>query len=217
MTIMVVGDIHGDSRFLAQVADTIPERHPEVTAIIQVGDFGFYPGLIDDFQRVNSTVPIYAIDGNHEHFPMLTGITEVTEMFPNIFYVPRGTVLEIDGGRVAFCGGAASVDKDIRLRQKMSWFAEEQIQDSDIEKLDDVDSVDLLITHCPPQSVIQKNFDPRMLAMFGLPSSWRDPSADKIETLWERLGYPTLLCGHMHRSVQDRSCRILDINEVVLL
>ena len=141
--------------------------------------------------------------------------TEVTEVAPNLFYVPRGTVMDVGGIKIGFLGGAASVDKMYRLRQNMHWSEDELITDEDIAKFDDVKSVDMLITHCPPQSVIQEHFDPRMLMYFGLTPQWRDPSADKVEALWERLGKPPLVCGHMHKSVTDGNVRILDINEYI--
>ena len=54
--------------------------------------------------------------------------------------------------------------------------------------------------------------------MFGHdPAAWRDPSAINIETLWDAVGNPPLVCGHMHRSLVDGNVRILDINEVCIV
>jgi predicted phosphodiesterase len=214
MAIAFVGDIHGEARTFSRILNTIYEQHPEVTAVIQVGDFGFYPKLLPNFETIKPKIPVYAIDGNHEYFPMIYGIKEVKEMAPNIFYVPRGTVMELEGKRIGFCGGAASVDKMERVKWHMAWFQEEEITDADIAKFDGVEWLDILVTHVPPQSVIQKNFDPATLEWFGLPRTWRDQSADKIEALWTRLNFPTLLCGHMHRFVIDRTCMILNIDQI---
>lgn len=208
-----LGDMHGEVRTLANVVKKL-EGFPEITALIQVGDFGFYPQLMAQFYDIKPHIPIYAIDGNHEHFPMLTGLNAVTELATNIFYVPRGTVLELDGRKIAFIGGAASIDKKMRLQYGMSWFEDELVTELDIFKLHDVDKVDILVTHTPPYSVIQKHFPPVHLLGFGVSNDWRDPSADKIEALWNRLGKPPLICGHMHRSVVEGNVRILNIAEL---
>jgi predicted phosphodiesterase len=208
-----LGDIHGNVGPLVKALDLLKTK-PEVTALIQVGDFGFYPNTIERFRFLKSHIPIYAIDGNHEHFPMLVNKTEITEMVPNVFYVPRGTVMELDGRKIGFIGGAASVDKDIRLRQRMAWYPEEVVTEADIKKFDGVDQLDILVTHTPPQSIILRNFDQNNLLWFGLPPTWIDPSAVLLEKLWLRLCSPKLYAGHMHKSVIDGNVRILDIGEL---
>lgn len=209
----LVGDIHGAYEVLGAY-NRKAKQNPEIKAIIQLGDIGWYPYYRPYFNALNLEVPTYFVDGNHENLPELVYLTEVTEMAPNLFYVPRGTVLELDGRRVAFLGGAASVDKAWRTAGK-DWFPEEQIRDSDIHRFDFSQPVDMLITHCPPQRVIQKHFNPHNLLMFGLPIDWRDPSADKVEWVWMKFGYPMVYSGHMHKSVFGENYRILDIDEVI--
>lgn len=218
MALAILGDIHGDSWQLKYAQEQIAESSGNVTAIIQVGDFGWYKETIYDFRRVKCKVPVYWIDGNHEDFRLLNGYNVVTEVFENCFYIPRGTVLTFEGKKIAFCGGAASVDKALRLRYGMQWYQEELITDEELARLDGVDDVDILVTHTPPQSVIDNNFDQNFLLNFKLdPRTWFDPSAHKMEVLWSRLGHPPLYCGHMHKKIQDRSCRIIDINEMIYL
>lgn len=211
--ILFLGDIHGSVRHLCWAVDTA-KTNPEVTAIIQVGDFGFYPQILSYLQEVKPHIPVYAIDGNHEHFPMISHLTEVTEMAPNIFYVPRGTVMEIDGRKIGFIGGAGSVDKQYRLKRKLSWFPEEEVTEDDIKKFDGINKLDILVTHTPPHRTVQRNFSPLNLLQFDLPVTWTDPSAKRIGKLWERLGRPKLICGHMHKSVSDENVLILDINQI---
>lgn len=218
--IAFLGDLHGDFYILRKVLDRLKNDYPEVVALIQVGDFGFFPRKLPELLEVNAHIPVYAIDGNHENFNLLDGISSVQEFAKNVYYVPRGTILEIDGKRIGFCGGAASVDKETRIKYGYdAWFPQEEITDADIAKFDNVESLDVLVTHVPPQCTIQAHFDPSTLKWFGLPSSWRDPSADKIEVLWRRLGEPMLFCGHMHKSVVDQmgKVRILDINELYII
>lgn len=212
MTVVLLGDIHGVTKVLEAV-DRFASTDPKIVAGIQVGDLGWYEQTVPLFHSLNLKLPWYWIDGNHEDFSLFRKYEVVTEVAPNLFYVPRGTVMEVGGMKIGFLGGASSVDKQARLRLGWHWSADENITDEDIAKFDGVDSVDLLITHCPPQSIIQKHFDPMKLIYFGLSPLWRDPSADKVEALWERLGKPNLVCGHMHEPVTDGNVRILDINE----
>lgn len=215
MSIVLLGDLHGLSKVLEKVDAEVSTR-PNVVAGIQVGDLGWYKDTNELFHTLNLKLPWYWIDGNHEDHSLLK-YTEVTEVAPNLFFVPRGTIMEIDGMTIGFLGGAASVDKQMRLQLDLHWSWEEDITDADVAKFDGVDKVDLLITHCPPQSVIQNNFDPNFLEYFNLPNTWRDPSADKVEAVWEKLGKPPIVSGHMHKAVTDGNARILDVNEYMLL
>lgn len=212
--IFFLGDIHGEFRLLRKAHEIA--RAEGASAIIQVGDFGFRDGCEDDLERADFQVPIFAIDGNHDNFDYLGRFSGISEIASNVFYVPRGTLHEIDGRRIAFVGGASSVDKRFRLMRGEPWFPQEVVTDEDIARLNGVDSVDLLVTHVPPQCVIRRHFNPMVLVRyFGLPPDWKDPSADRIEMLWRRLGTPPLICGHMHRSVVDGVVRILDFAELV--
>lgn len=221
--IAVLGDIHGSNNTLIHVLDEVKAfndnvlNESKITRVIQVGDFGWYPDRIKYFEHINPEIPVEFIDGNHEDFRLLEGITEVTEMVPNIFYVPRGTVKEVDGRIIGYCGGAASVDKAVRLKNNWSWFPEEEITADDVRKFDGVDHVDLLITHTAPQFVIEKRFDAMNLFMWGLPTSWRDPSSVFVEELWKKFNKPQLICGHMHKSVCEGNIRILNINELIII
>ncbi|MBW3545117.1 MAG: metallophosphoesterase [Bacteroidetes bacterium] len=210
-----LGDIHGSMDALIRAHDYVKKQKHDVTAIIQVGDFGFYHEVMPKLQRIKPKIPIYAIDGNHEDHSIICDYTEVTEIGPNIFFVPRGTVMELDGRKIGFIGGAASVDKKWRLENGHHWSWREQITDEDIAKFDEITELDILVAHCPPQCVIMRNFDQSQLqSWFGLPYGWIDPSAISVEALWNRLGRPKMFVGHMHRWVEDESVTILDINQV---
>lgn len=216
--IIFIGDTHGDFTWFPKIMKDVPED----ATVIQVGDFGFWPGYYKDawhnaWKRIGRKNPIYVIDGNHEYHPMFAGITKPTEFWKGAIFIPRGTVLELDHTegmkRIGFMGGASSIDKAYR-QFGINWFPEECITNGEMMRMNNIDSVDILVTHTPPHSVIQKNFDSRTLIDFGLSPSWVDPSAVAIDQLWDKLGNPPLICGHMHKSVVDGKCRILDINEV---
>jgi predicted phosphodiesterase len=218
--IMLLGDIHGDIGILKfAIADAVQKG---AKALIQVGDFGLmqHSGIDTGFYRVtkDSPIPIYFIEGNHDDCSRWLDIKEVSKVFPdgNLWYVPRGTVMEIDGRTIAFMGGAASIDKSYRLRQAMHWDPKEEVTQEDIDLLlknADGKKVDMFITHCPPQTVIDEHFDPRHKLMFGVGIDWTDPSQGLIEEAWKALGYPYIYSGHMHRCVEGMTYCILDINQ----
>lgn len=216
--LVFIGDLHGNFAWFPKIMEQVPED----ATVIQVGDFGFWPDFRKEawhkaWKKLGRPNPIYVIDGNHEYHPMFVGITEPTEIWKGVIFVPRGTVLELDHvegtKRVGFMGGASSIDYKYST-PGIDWFSEEGISTDDMLRMNDVGSIDILVTHTPPNSVIQRNFDRRTLIDFGLSPSWIDPSAVAIDELWEKLGYPPLICGHMHKSVVDGKCRVLDINEV---
>jgi Icc-related predicted phosphoesterase len=220
MRIGFLGDLHGEFYVLDKITKTAKDGGVEL--IIQVGDFGFYPRQMAMLMETEIHVPIYCIDGNHENFEFLYKLIEgfdgdvVPIKDEKVWYVKRGSVVDIDGKKFGFLGGAASVDKAWRT-PLVDWFPGEQITDEEIARFDNVDKLDYLIVHTPPHCIVRDYFDPNSLLMFGLPITWTDPSAHKVEALWERLNRPMLYCGHMHRKVlsDDHKCRVLDIEELV--
>jgi predicted phosphodiesterase len=221
--IAFVGDIHGEYWILQNIDRRLNESdNNDVSLIIQSGDFGWYPKLIPYFKEIGKllTRPVLWIDGNHENYsidPLASNKNKPVEVAPNITYMPRGTVQDVFGLKMVFMGGAASVDYKWRTAG-YDWFPEEIIKPESYLKVKDEKDVDVLVTHTPPQSVIDGNFDQSTFrSSYHLPDDWTDPSARIVENLWEKYGYPKMYCGHMHRSVVDRTCRILDINEVSIL
>jgi hypothetical protein len=214
----ILGDIHGDFFVLGEKVRQAKEKG--AVAVIQVGDFGYYPRLIAKLRQLDLVLPVYWIDGNHEAHEYFLDDPN-TQTHTNVMFVPRGSVIEIDGRRIAFMGGASSVDKESRLMYGMHWSVLENIRPRDVSRMQEElakvnNKVDMFISHVPPQSVIQNNFDPRTLRdFFGLPLTWRDPDADVIESLWNDMGGIPMYCGHMHRSLKDRGCRILNIDEMI--
>lgn len=207
-----LGDIHGYISVINDINDKLGEEASKNFVLIQVGDFGLYNGILEGWKP--PTFPVYVIDGNHEDHNLVRDLTEITEIKPNLFFVPRGTVLEIFGWKLGCCGGAESIDKFIRLRNAMHWSVWESVTQQDIDPLIDAD-VDMLVTHCPPASVIEKSFPRLRKHEWGLPPDWRDGSADMIELLWTMKGKIPLICGHMHKSVKCESVRILAEAELI--
>ena len=220
--ILLLGDIHGNVSVLERAITIAHEV--EAAAIIQVGDFGLFPkgGIDTGFHRVckEARIPIYFIEGNHDDCSRWVRLEAVTRIWEdaNLYYIPRGTVMEIDGRTIAFMGGAASIDKGIRLHEGWHWDENENISPHEVLRLfenAEGKQIDMLITHDVPLSVCATHFDDGAKLWFGVGRDWVDVNMLVIERIWERLKYPPIYSGHMHRSVFGPNYRILNIDELL--
>ena len=213
--IVFVGDVHGEFKSLEFKLRNIPKD----AVIIQVGDFGMWPGHYQEqwnraFAKMDRP-PIYFIDGNHEFHPWFVGITELQEIWTGAIFIPRGIVMELDGLKIGFLGGAASVDKAMRM-PGIDWFPQETTKQADADRLleNAGGHVDVLVTHTLTGKLVPRITDPRRLEeWWGLPRTWKDPSAELVQEVWDKLGRPPLFCGHFHKVFSSDNVRILDILE----
>ena len=155
--ILILGDIHGDFGTMNQL---ISKKNPEI--ILQTGDFGFWPHMntfrTDSFGnnireekkilKINNA-KLYWCDGNHEDHWELKKLTS-NEIWPNVFYMKRGSILTLpDGRNVLFMGGANSIDKNSRTLG-IDWFPEENLTYADVESVPKDAKIDIVISHtCP--------------------------------------------------------------------
>jgi len=201
--IAFIGDVHREFDRLAGAVSKLPAG---VEVAIQVGDLGLHS---DDLAPTGRGVPplahpVYYVTGNHDYEPSYRGVTRPTEMAPNLVFVPRGTVLELDGRRIAFLGGGDSVIDRAFRRDGVDWWPEERVTMADVARFEGVDRVDLLVCHTPPTFVYH---------FFGFSP---DPSAMAVGQAWQLLGRPPVICGHMHKSQAVGRVRVLGEMEVLI-
>jgi hypothetical protein len=201
--IAFIGDVH---RAFDRFAGAVAELPASVDVAVQVGDFGLH---LDDLGPTGAGVPsldrrVYYITGNHDHEPFYRGISRPTEMAPNLVFVPRGTVLELDGRRIAFLGGGDSVIDRAFRRDDIDWWPEERVTMADVARFEGVGRVDFLVCHTPPAFVYH---------FFHFPP---DPSAIAVGRAWQILGRPRVICGHMHKSREVGCVRVLDELEILI-
>lgn len=156
----MVGDIHGK----IHVADGILRIAAEdgYQYVIQVGDFGWWPtsggnpyiAFCNKLAKELGIV-LWVIDGNHDypgkHQQDQRGylhwrITEDNAQLPGLHWIPRNTTMMINDKRVAFIGGAVSVDRS-HSEKNPYWFAEELLTDIDVAEAQALGEVDILISH----------------------------------------------------------------------
>ena len=166
MKIMVLGDVHGE---WGSMNVLINKKHPDI--VLQCGDFGYWPNMKEEKRkpfwwddkkygtrelhpRPSPGCQLYWCDGNHDdHWSLRDRTTDV--FWPNVTYMPRGTIKEIDGRKIMFVGGAQSTDKESR-KFGYDWFPEEVVSMSDFAKFPPATKVDIVISHtCPWEFVMR--------------------------------------------------------------
>ena len=154
--ILVLGDTHGNTMEMVRAIDFAHKKGAD--AIFQVGDFGYWPHaggarfLKETSKRAKlRSIPVYWVDGNHEDFLELYKNHDRTSKEPvrvrnYIYWMPRGSMLELEGVRILAMGGAASIDRKFR-RLGYSWFLEEMISDGDVAL---AEPADIVLSHDAP-------------------------------------------------------------------
>jgi len=200
--IIVVGDVHLDFGAFNKL---ISRKHPEI--VLQCGDFGYWPRITakELYGRENPKYPkdlpcpkvpketkVFWCDGNHEDHQEL-GLRTTDELWPRVYYMPRGSVLALpDGRRVMFFGGAESVDKAQR-KEGIDWFPDEIIRYSQIANLDYDGKIDVVISHtCPVEFDIQGS-------LYWSLSRIADCSRQALSHILHRYNPPLWYFGHWHR------------------
>jgi predicted phosphodiesterase len=229
--LLIVGDLHGNTTDMRNVfAHACRVEAEQIIQVGDMGygwdrkQFKGGGGLVEcAFVRqieklVKKTdIPFYWLDGNHEHFDMLEYAIEgkgtmnvppftlqgdgTYECRPGVYYIPRGTVLERADKRILVCGGAASVDKNMR-KPFISWWPQETITDDDVQKCIAAGKVDILLTHDLPLevTVIDRHLDPL----------WGQEASDttylnrvKISEILKSSGASLHIHGHLHHSYSE--------------
>lgn len=191
--IVVLGDLHGAIELgIALVARALDYRSGSSVPVIQVGDLEWHPKR----PPRQPPWPVFFIEGNHDHLPSLLCHDKVTEVTPGWIYCPRGTILELDGMCVGFLGGAKSIDRAWR-KKDVEWWDSEEPTFEEARRLRGR-KVDLLVTHTPPAFVVRE-----------MGYSENDYASVVVEEIWEELGKPRLVCGHMHRRYRSGNILVL--------
>lgn len=152
---LLLGDTHGCSSVF--IHDAFPiAKYLGADNILQVGDFGYWPNVIEGdpyFLEIVSRnaeiedIPVYFIDGNHEHHDYLDHDAEdFIEVEPGIFYIPRGHKWTWGLTDYIGLGGAFSIDRARRVKHE-SWFPEEEPNQSQIDRALSAGTADIIVSH----------------------------------------------------------------------
>lgn len=165
----LLGDVHGRSGVVASMLKRFKKQG--VSTIIQVGDFGFWPGkagilFIKDVSKalLDNNQNMIVIPGNHEDYRQINELSEDEDgwltVTPQIKVAPRGFRWTYEGVSFVALGGAPSVDRAWRIANQRQaiypfWWPEEDITAEDIEKTVSGGYADVMIAHDAPWGVPQ--------------------------------------------------------------
>lgn len=219
MRILIAGDVHGNARHLAYLADCAVDEGCD--RIFQLGDWGawehFPSGVkfFDDADRIarEHGIVIYWLDGNHDKTSLVLemyGELPDDEGFlicrPAVRYAPRGHRWTWAGKRFMSLGGAYSIDKGPRLAWEMhdgsppgtQWFPEEEATDEHVRCLiaADPSAIDVMLTHDKPRAS-NPGWNRKDLT-----ECW--PNQDRIQAAVKALNPKLLVHGHLHYRYTDR-------------
>lgn len=210
--IIAVGDLHTEWSHLNAL---IAKKRPKI--VWQCGDFGYWPR----FHNTNALGPtskrkfnqygikpgnckVYWCDGNHEdHWAIKNDLLDkgVNEIQPNVFYMKRGSTLELPDGRIVlFMGGAESIDKAERTLGH-DWFPEEVITQADIENLPN--KIDIVISHTCTIDMYRTIMRDRQGDTYRQYKGV-DPSLHALQYIFERYEPSLWYFGHFHMFKQGK-------------
>jgi len=188
MSTIYVGDLHG--RLKSFKAVETMAKQTGVKTIIQVGDFGllFHSGCeVFPWFCERTEGPIWiTCGGNHDNWPLWRQSRKVTaaegfiqgnlhELAPGVFFADRNTVIQIDGKKHLFFGGAESTDKLHRVEGR-DWWPEETPTYSefcDFVTALEVHKPEVVVTHDTPLSVPIQKYDRK-----------NNPTPRNLENVW---------------------------------
>lgn len=203
--ILAVGDIHGD---WGKLNTLVNKKRPSI--VLQCGDFGWWPqwevkrntvyhlrekSWTHKGAKLPSDTRLYFCDGNHEnHWDleklMCADRTKPVNLYSNVFYMPRGCVLQLpDGRNVLFIGGADSIDKNLRTLG-IDWYPEELITREDVDYISGIkEKIHIVISHTCPEEIIPDHMRVDKI---------RDPSRRALSLILEYLKPDLWYFGHWH-------------------
>lgn len=204
--VAVVGDLHGNFRWLDIIARSVPTLAPDVTTILQLGDWAMDPDTADEALDGTTIERIYVTLGNHEPWDQIMPLLdarpgEAVRVSELTWLLPRPARLTIGGRSVLSLGGAASVDKAWR-QEGVSWWKDEEITREHVAAAIAGGPADLMLTHeSPARTPVRAVREILRTNPFGFPDDARADSATsraRVAKVWDVV-YPELLIhGHMH-------------------
>ena len=206
--VAVCGDWHGNIGWVRTIARAVPTLAPDVTTILQLGDWWMDPAATDEAFVGTGIRRILVCLGNHEpwgdisrlfasHPGVALRVSEIT------WLLPRPARLSIGGRTVLSLGGATSVDKAWR-REGINWWPDEDITDEHVAAAIAGGRADVMLTHEPPartpvaavRAVLRTN-------PMGIPDGVLADSAAsraRVAAVWDAARPELLMHGHMHVS-----------------
>jgi hypothetical protein len=204
MKVCILGDCHGEWTAMNITIAKALNQHPDITHIIQVGDFGYaWPGTKplklsrsyftdEQLDKLENEIEKWWLDGNHENYTKL--IEDCGAWQTGWTWKSRGEVEEIDGYKLMFFGGAESHDRG-EERWGIDWWPEERITYGQIAGALGRGKIDAIFSHEHPAcfSYSDKRYGD---------SPKGQPTKDSLQALHDEYKPDFWFFGHHHRGDQ---------------
>ena len=206
MNILVCGDTHANEVNIELLC--IEAVAKNITLIIIVGDFGYFPNtdwgqkFLAELKRIYETykVEIHFIKGNHENHDALNELPiedGVAKVIDGVYYHPNMIPFTIGDYSFVAVGGANSIDKAYRKRY-IDWWPNEMITMEDYYKSCSMIPCDIVLSHDAPVGVVLTDY-----------LDWMVPSHETtqhrllLQNIVNNLKPKLLIHGHWHARYKD--------------
>lgn len=205
--VAVCGDWHGNVGWVRTLARVIPVMAPDVTTILQLGDWWMDPTLTDEIFANTPINRIYVTLGNHEPWSDITPLLDerpgatAIRISETTWLFSRPAWLNIGGRAVLSLGGAASVDRLWRVKGA-GWWPDEAITDAHVAAAVAGGPAELMLTHeSPDRTPVRTVREVLRTNPMGFPDETlaeSKESRDRVRQMWDAVRPELLMHGHMH-------------------
>lgn len=181
--VTLAGDWHGNLRFARDVIEAAQPGPSGRRVVLQLGDFGVWPGdegaaflngIAECLARIDGI--LLFVDGNHEDHPQLSAFPlrpdGLRVLRPRLYHLPRAYRWQWHGRRWLALGGAHSIDRHTRT-EGVDWWPGETLTKEDLDAAVSGGPVDYMVAHDCPAGVFIKGI--------------RDPQVGQPKQLFEEL------------------------------
>jgi len=236
MNLVILGDIHANFEYIQNM---ITNYHKlKNTNIIQLGDFGigfknkkYYDKILNEFSdklKENNNI-MYVLRGNHDDPEYFNG----NYNFSNLKFIKDCSIIDINGYKTLFLGGAHSIDRvyrmDLLRENKIVWWSNENLCSCDIGN---IQHIDIIVSHTGPKLALEELKNDNLKKWFEY-----DPHLEqdlineqlKLSRIFYQLkdkGLKHWFFGHFHgnlsinknvQNIENVKIKFCDINEFYFL
>ena len=229
--IYLTGDTHGNISRIEKFCDKFQTSKQDIIIILGDAGFNYYLNLNDyDLKLKAESLPItfFCIHGNHEERPQNisnyqevifhNGVAFQQEQFPSLYFAKDGEFYNFNKKQCLALGGAYSVDKQYRIAMGYKWYASEQPNALEKQRIEQEIAkhnyqTDIVLSHTCPYHTM-----PKHLFLKTIDQSKIDNSMELwFQEISEKLSFQHWYFGHYHADWKNNKFQMLFENIIELV